>query len=650
MPSPRFPDIERETLAFWKHDDTFRASIAHREGAEEWVFYDGPPFANGLPHYGHLLTGLREGPLPAVPDDARQEGRPRLRVGHARASGRARGDEAARHHREGRDRAHGHRDLQREGARVGARVHARVGGLRHPPGALGRLRARLQDPRHRLHGVASCGRSRRSTTRASPTRATACCRTAGATRRRCRRTSCAWTTTSTRCARTRRSRSPSRWSGAKAEALGLTGVRALAWTTTPWTLPTNLALAVGPGIRYAVVPGGPGGAADVHRGRRPRSRPTSRTATCSPRTCSPATRRTSATRAPRPRRRPSRASSSAPTSRTSTTTGCSTTTRMPRPGAPQRAWRILVDDYVTTSDGTGHRPPGAGLRRGRPADHRGRRHPAHHEPRRRRTVPSAGDGCRRRAVDGRQHAARPPAAPGRAPGAPRELRALVPALLALPQPAHLQGRLELVRAGHGLQGPPDREQRADHVGARERQARAVRQVARGRPRLVDQPQPVLGLADPGVEERRPRLPARRRVRLARGHRARLRPPAAQHRGRGRPAPAVHRRPDAPEPGRPHRAEHHAPHRGCARRVVRLGVDALRAGALPVREPGVVRRALARPTSSSSTSGRRAAGSTSCTCCRRRCSTAPRSRACRATASCWAATGRRCRSRCATTRT
>ncbi len=53
--------------------------------------------------------------------------------------------------------------------------------------------------------------------------------------------------------------------GAKAEALGLTAVRALAWTTTPWTLPTNLALAVGPDIRYAVVSAGPGGAADVHR-------------------------------------------------------------------------------------------------------------------------------------------------------------------------------------------------------------------------------------------------------------------------------------------------------------------------------------------------------------------------------------------------
>ena len=52
--------------------------------------------------------------------------------------------------------------------------------------------------------------------------------------------------------------------GLKAEALGLTAVRALAWTTTPWTLPTNLALAVGPDITYVVVPGGPAGAADVH--------------------------------------------------------------------------------------------------------------------------------------------------------------------------------------------------------------------------------------------------------------------------------------------------------------------------------------------------------------------------------------------------
>ena len=55
--SPDFPSLELEVLDYWDRDDTFRASIARRDGAPEYVFYDGPPFANGLPHYGHLLTG-----------------------------------------------------------------------------------------------------------------------------------------------------------------------------------------------------------------------------------------------------------------------------------------------------------------------------------------------------------------------------------------------------------------------------------------------------------------------------------------------------------------------------------------------------------------------------------------------------------------
>ncbi len=54
---PNFPALEADVLDFWNSDDTFRASIARRDGAPEYVFYDGPPFANGLPHYGHLLTG-----------------------------------------------------------------------------------------------------------------------------------------------------------------------------------------------------------------------------------------------------------------------------------------------------------------------------------------------------------------------------------------------------------------------------------------------------------------------------------------------------------------------------------------------------------------------------------------------------------------
>ncbi len=55
--APDFPALELGVLNYWTDDDTFRASVARRDGAPEYVFYDGPPFANGLPHYGHLLTG-----------------------------------------------------------------------------------------------------------------------------------------------------------------------------------------------------------------------------------------------------------------------------------------------------------------------------------------------------------------------------------------------------------------------------------------------------------------------------------------------------------------------------------------------------------------------------------------------------------------
>jgi isoleucyl-tRNA synthetase len=63
-PSPSFPEVEQGILAFWKGDDTFQASIEQRSADNEFVFYDGPPFANGLPHYGHLLTGYAKDMVP----------------------------------------------------------------------------------------------------------------------------------------------------------------------------------------------------------------------------------------------------------------------------------------------------------------------------------------------------------------------------------------------------------------------------------------------------------------------------------------------------------------------------------------------------------------------------------------------------------
>ncbi|MDX5453479.1 MAG: isoleucine--tRNA ligase, partial [Rhodococcus sp. (in: high G+C Gram-positive bacteria)] len=59
-----FPELEVEVLDGWTKDDTFRASVSNRDGADEFVFYDGPPFANGLPHYGHLLTGYVKDLIP----------------------------------------------------------------------------------------------------------------------------------------------------------------------------------------------------------------------------------------------------------------------------------------------------------------------------------------------------------------------------------------------------------------------------------------------------------------------------------------------------------------------------------------------------------------------------------------------------------
>ena len=65
---PSFPAIETEILERWKNDDTFAASLEKRPAdsgePNEYVFYDGPPFANGLPHYGHLLTGFVKDAIP----------------------------------------------------------------------------------------------------------------------------------------------------------------------------------------------------------------------------------------------------------------------------------------------------------------------------------------------------------------------------------------------------------------------------------------------------------------------------------------------------------------------------------------------------------------------------------------------------------
>ena len=67
-PNPSFPDMEETVLDYWDKDDTFQKSVERNPSGDhsqnEFVFFDGPPFANGLPHYGHLLTGYAKDVIP----------------------------------------------------------------------------------------------------------------------------------------------------------------------------------------------------------------------------------------------------------------------------------------------------------------------------------------------------------------------------------------------------------------------------------------------------------------------------------------------------------------------------------------------------------------------------------------------------------
>ena len=59
-----FPELESRILEFWRKENIFRKSVEERPADNEFIFYDGPPFATGLPHYGHLLAGTIKDVIP----------------------------------------------------------------------------------------------------------------------------------------------------------------------------------------------------------------------------------------------------------------------------------------------------------------------------------------------------------------------------------------------------------------------------------------------------------------------------------------------------------------------------------------------------------------------------------------------------------
>ncbi len=578
-PSPRFPAIEEQILAFWREDGTFQASIDNREGSPEWVFYDGPPFANGLPHYGHLLTGYAKDlfprfqtmrgkqvhrrfgwdthGLPAELEAERQLGitdKSQIEeMGIAAFNAAAKGSvlkytnewqEYVTRQARWVDFDNDYKTLDPSFMEsviwAFKRLHDKglaYEGYRVLPYCW-RDQTPLSNHELRMDDDVYKMRQDQSVTVTFPL------------------------------------------DGAKAESLGLTAVRALAWTTTPWTLPTNLALAVGPDIEYAVVPSGPlGGGDGAAEGVADYLLATDTVGAYA-------------------KDLGYESADAATAAITRLITGSELEgVRYARlwdyyadadEWATDNAWQILVADYVATGEGTGivHQAPAYGeddqivcAAAGIPV------------------IISVDDGGKFLSniedVAGLQVF---DANPVLIKKLRTDARLLQVKSYEHSYPHCWRCRNPLIYKAVSswfVRVPEFR----DRMGELNQQINWVpdnvkdgqfgkwlanaRDWSISRNRYWGSPIPVWKSDDPEY----PRVDVYGSLDELEG---RLRSVAGQRRRRDRPAPPVHRRADSPQPRRPDRRVDDAPHPRRARRVVRLGLDAVRAGALPVRERGLVR--------------------------------------------------------------
>ena len=63
-PKVKFSELEEQILGFWSENNVFEHSVDNRAGSDEYVFYDGPPFATGLPHFGTFVPGIIKDVIP----------------------------------------------------------------------------------------------------------------------------------------------------------------------------------------------------------------------------------------------------------------------------------------------------------------------------------------------------------------------------------------------------------------------------------------------------------------------------------------------------------------------------------------------------------------------------------------------------------
>ncbi len=86
-PQQDFPALELEILERWRERDVFAESLRRREGAQRWVFYEGPPTANGPPGSHHVLSRVFKDIYPRFQDDARLSSGAQGRLGLPRPAG-----------------------------------------------------------------------------------------------------------------------------------------------------------------------------------------------------------------------------------------------------------------------------------------------------------------------------------------------------------------------------------------------------------------------------------------------------------------------------------------------------------------------------------------------------------------------------------
>ncbi len=457
--APRFPELEERVLAFWKADDTFAASVernpAGENGANEFVFYDGPPFANGLPHYGHLLTGYVKD---IVPRYQTMRGRHVERRFGWDCHGLPAELEAMRQ-----------LGLQTRDEILELGIDkfndaCRESVLRYTDEwqAYVTRQARWVDFDHDYKTLDPSYME-------SVLWAFKTLYDKGLVYEGLRVLPYCWNDETPLSSHELRMddevyqvrQDPAVTVGFRLE----TGELALIWTTTPWTLPSNLAMAVHPDIDYVVV-----------------EHETERYVIAEARLASYA-RELGEDAAERVVER---------------LTGADLLGRRYTPpftyfAGHEHAHVVLAADYVTTEDGTGlvHIAPAfgeedkavtdaAGIAAVVPVDAAGRftSEVADYAGLQVFDANAAIVDDLRTATGGTTGRVGHPRHGAAAPG---DLRPPLPALLALQEAADLQGRLQLVRRRDRDQGPDGRAQRPDHLGARARQGRPVRPLAGRRP-------------------------------------------------------------------------------------------------------------------------------------------------------------------------